>query len=314
MKKIEMTNKRATLDEGYDEFILDCKSRNLREYTIRFYDNNMLNVYKFIEPKTPISSITKDTVDNFILSCKKELNINSVTLNTYVRALKTILYFFMKKNYMKEFKISLPKMDKEIIETYSQNELDLLLIKPNVKKCDFIEYRNWVICNFLLAVGCRLNSLINIKVEDIDFTNNMVYLNITKNRKPLIIPLSETIIPILKEYINIRKGESGNYLFCNAYGEQLNRITISENLRSYNRRRGVKTTGIHRWRHTFAKNWILNGGDIFRLQKILGHSDIEVVRNYVNMFTEDLKKDFDQFNPLDNIVRKKDNKKSIRMR
>lgn len=48
-------------------------------------------------------------------------------------------------------------------------------------------------CNFPLAVGCRLNSLINIRVEDIDFTNNMVYLNITKNRKPLIMPLSETI-------------------------------------------------------------------------------------------------------------------------
>lgn len=78
MKKIEMT-KKATLDEGYDEFIFNCRSRNLREYTIKFYDNNMLNVYKFIEPKTPIYSITKDTVDNFILSCKNKLNIKSVT-------------------------------------------------------------------------------------------------------------------------------------------------------------------------------------------------------------------------------------------
>lgn len=121
------------------------------------------------------------------------------------------------------------KIDKEIIETYCNNELDLLLKKPNVK-----------MCNFLLAVGCRLNSLINIRVEDIDFINNMVYLNTAKNRKALIIPLSETIVQILKEYINIRKG-----------------------------------------------------GYIFRLQKILGHSDIEVVRNYVEMFAEDLKKDFD---------------------
>lgn len=313
MKKIEMT-KKATLDQGYDEFIFNCKSRNLREYTIKFYDNNMLNIYKFIEPKTPISSITKDTVDNFILSCKNELNINSVTLNTYVRALKTILYFFMEKGYMKEFKISLPKMDKEIIETYSPNELDLLLKKPNVKTCNFVEYRNWVVCNFLLAVGCRLNSLINIMVEDIDFTNNMVYIKTTKNRKPLIIPLSETIIPILKEYIGIRKGENEDYLFCNAYGQLLNRNTLSENLRSYNRRRGVKTTGIHRFRHTFAKNWILNGGDIFRLQKILGHSDIEVVRNYVNMFTNDLQRDFNEFNPLENIVKKKESKRTIKMK
>lgn len=57
----------------------------------------MRTIYKFIEPKTSIDSITSDTVDNFILSCRRELNINSVTLNTYLRALKTILYFFMEK-------------------------------------------------------------------------------------------------------------------------------------------------------------------------------------------------------------------------
>lgn len=193
MKKSQMT-KKATLDWGCDEFILNCKIRNLREYTIKFYDNTMRTIYKFIEPKTPIDSITSDTVDNFILSCRRELNINSVTLNTYLRALKTILYFFMRKGYMKEFKIYLTKMDKEIIETYSKNELDLLLEKPNIKKCNFIEYRNWVIVNFLLAVGCRLNSFINLKIEDVDFTNNMVYLKVTKNRKPLVIPLSGTII------------------------------------------------------------------------------------------------------------------------
>ena len=313
MKKIEMT-KKATLDQGYDEFIFNCKARNLREYTVKFYDNTIRTIYKFIEPKTYIDSITSDTVDNFILSCKKELDIKDTTINTYLRALKTILYFFMEKGYMKEFKISLVKMDKEIIETYSKEELDSLLKKPNIKKCDFIEYRNWVICNFLLAVGCRLNSLINLKVEDIDFNNNLVYLKTTKNRRPLIIPLSETIILILKEYIDVRKGESDDYLFCTAFGTQVNRNTISGNLRIYNRRRGVTTTGIHRFRHTFAKNWILNGGDIFRLQKILGHSDMEVVRNYVNMFTNDLQKDFNEFNPLENILKKEDNKKSIKMR
>jgi integrase/recombinase XerD len=72
MKKIEMT-KKATLDQGYDEFILNCKVRSLREYTIRFYDNTMRTIYKFIEPKIPINSITKDTVDNFILACKKDI-------------------------------------------------------------------------------------------------------------------------------------------------------------------------------------------------------------------------------------------------
>jgi integrase/recombinase XerD len=60
-------------------------------------------------------------------------------------------------------------------------------------------------------------------------------------------------------------------------------------------------TSAHLYRHTFAKNWILNGGDIFRLQKVLGHSDLTVVKEYVNMFSNDLSIDFDRFNPLDRL-------------
>ena len=60
-------------------------------------------------------------------------------------------------------------------------------------------------------------------------------------------------------------------------------------------------TSIHLFRHTFAKNWILSGGDIFRLKSILGHSSLEIVKEYVNMFGGDLKKDFDKFNPLENM-------------
>lgn len=60
------------------------------------------------------------------------------------------------------------------------------------------------------------------------------------------------------------------------------------------------------FRHTFAKKWVLAGGDIFRLQKILGHSDITVTREYVNMFSPDLKMDFERYNPLDQFGKKSD--------
>ena len=80
-------------------------------------------------------------------------------------------------------------------------------------------------------------------------------------------------------------------------------------LASYNRSKGVEKTSAHLYRHTFAKKWILNGGDIFRLQKILGHSDLTVVKEYVQMFGQDLAIDFDKFNPLDRTVSAGGNKK-----
>jgi len=55
------------------------------------------------------------------------------------------------------------------------------------------------------------------------------------------------------------------------------------------------------FRHTFAKKWILNKGDPFRLKTILGHSTMDMVNEYVAIFGKDLQRDFDIFNPLDNM-------------
>ena len=76
---------------------------------------------------------------------------------------------------------------------------------------------------FLLSTGVRQNSLINIKIRDVDFDNSVVYVNTTKNRKPLIIPLNEDIIKILKEYLQYRGGGIDDWLFCSVYGKQLTR-------------------------------------------------------------------------------------------
>lgn len=80
-------------------------------------------------------------------------------------------------------------------------------------------------------------------------------------------------------------------------------------VRRYNIKRNVNKTSCHLFRHTFAKQWILAGGDMFRLQKILGHSDLTVTKEYVAMFGQDLQMDFERFNPLDNMA----NRQKVRM-
>ena len=303
-KLIEMNTDDITFDKGYDEFILYCKSRNLRPATIEHYNGSIQAIYKFIPPKTPIGSITKETVDNFVIECKARLKIKDITIHTYLKALKTILYYFMKMGYMEQFHITMIKYDKPVIETYTDSEVRILLKKPNKKKCTFVEFRDWVICNVLYGTGMRCNNVLNLKIKDIDFYNKLISLKTTKNRKPLMIPMASSLQIILKEYLNIRKGNDEDYVFCNIYGEKLSREAISYSMRQYNHKRRVVKTGIHRWRHTFAKNWLLNNGDILKLQKILNHSNLEMVKNYVNIFTNDLQNDFDKYNPLENINRK----------
>lgn len=64
-------------------------------------------------------------------------------------------------------------------------------------------------------------------------------------------------------------------------------------------------TSIHLYRHTFAKKWIMNSGDILRLQKLLGHKSLEMVKEYMAISGADLHKNFDDFNPLSSMVQSK---------
>lgn len=309
-KKLSLKNNTKSFKEGYEEFINYCKVRNLRPATIKHYEDIIKYIWSpYFDVNRNIDEINTKTIEGFIIYCKGK-GQKDVTINTNIRGVRAILYYFMKLDYLETFKISEIKENKDIIETYTKEEIEILLKKPNIKECAFYEYRNWVICNFLLATGCRAGTLVNIKIKDIDLENGMIYYRHTKNRKQQVVPISGTLQLILNEYISYIG--SSVYLFPSVYGEQLKARSLSHTLMNYNRNKGVEKTGCHRWRHTFAKMMILNGADVFRLQKMLGHSDMTIVRNYVNMFAEDLQDDFDKFNPLESV--QKDTKKYIKLK
>ncbi|MDR1772472.1 MAG: tyrosine-type recombinase/integrase [Hungatella sp.] len=299
MKRMRMSVKNdITFRLGCEEYLQDCESRNLRLGTIRHYQDSMNQLCKYIDEDMLIKDMDKSTMDSLILTLRKRKDINDISLYTYARDLKTLMYFFMKREYISPFKIILAKADKQPIETYSDSELIRLLKKPNIKQCTFTEYKSWVIVNFLLSTGLRQNSLINIKIKDIDFANSVVYVNVTKNRKPLIIPLNDDILKIVQEYLKYREGNAEDYLFCNVYGKQLAKSTLYHSMYVYNKNRGIELTGLHRFRHTFAKKWVTMGGSVVTLQKILGHSSLAITENYLNMLTCDIKRDIDKFNIL----------------
>lgn len=167
----------------------------------------------------------------------------------------------MEQEYIPTFKITLAKADKQPIETYSDADLMKMLKKPNLKQCGFQEYKSWIIVNFLLSTGVRQNSLINIKIKDVDFENEVVHVNMTKNRKPLILPLNTDIVKILNEYLKYRQASSDDeYLFCNIFGKQLVKSTVYHGIYEYLKSRGINRKCLHRFRHTFSKKFVMLGG------------------------------------------------------
>lgn len=303
MKKLSMISQVSiTFEQGCDRYILNCQQRNLRQGTINHYKQSYTQFYKYFDRNMLISEITEQTYKEYVVHLCNTIE-NDISINSYLRDLITTFHFWMNEGYIPYFKMQAIKVDKHNIETYTDEELKILLQKPDLKKCKFIEYQCWVQTNFLFSTGVRQRSLIHIKVKDVDLFNNVVYVNVTKNRKPLVVPINQTMANILKEYISYRQANSAeDYLFCNVFGLQLTKSTSYHQLYEYNKRRGVNTTGIHRYRHTFAKQWILNGGNVVALQKILGHSNLAITQNYINMLVSETAAEVNNINLLDKFT------------
>lgn len=304
MGKIRMkVEKDISIKEGYDEFLRRCKVKNYSPYTIKYYNNNIHVFSLFCGLDNSIVIINEDLINKYILYLQ-EKNIKEYTIASYTKAIRTIVYFFMQKEYIDEFKVSIPRAEKELKDIYTDSELKILLKKPNLKKCSFVEYRTWAITNYFIATGQRLKNIQYLKVKDLDFENRIVKLTNTKNRKQTLLPLSNSIIEVLKEYLKFRKGKDEDYLFCKANGEQLSKTGIEQSIVHYNNKRGITKTSVHLYRHTYSKKYLLNGGDLARLQKLLCHADISTTKDYLNLIIDDLQQDYDTFNPHANLTSK----------
>ena len=311
MKKLKIVEQNfLTLEEGCNKYLDNCRSRNLREGTINHYRQSYVQFAKFFNMQMQVRDMDEKLYQKYVVFLRETLH-NDVSINSYLRDFITTMHFLMNEGLVPRFKMQAIKVDRSGVETYTDTELSALLKKPNIKKCSFTEYQCWVITNFLFSTAVRQRSLMHIKVKDLDFDNNVVYVSVTKNRKSLIVPFNRTMSGILQEFLKYRQHKSeDDFLFCNVFGNQLTKSTSYHMLYEYNKKRGVETTGIHRYRHTFAKQWILNGGNVVSLSKILGHSSLQITQNYVNLLVSDVAKEVESINLLDKFA----NQERIRMR
>lgn len=301
MRRIQLVKSEEMLFEELEKvYIRKCKVKNLSEFTIDFYKGSCHNFRKQFQSELMYAhQVNGELLDDYILQLRAR-GVSDTTIQTYLRGIRPIINLGIELGYIQKFKIVMPKVVQELKDIYSDLELTKLIERPGMRS--FSEFRNYVIINFLLATGVRSNELLNIKLEDIDFEQGMIILRVTKNGKQRIVPISKSLKILLYEYIDYRESNDiSHYLFCSEFGNKLHRGSLVHAITKYCRKRGVQKHSIHLFRHTFATKWILNGGDPFQLQRILGHSTMKMVNRYINMTGEDLKIRFNECNPLEQL-------------
>ena len=308
MKKITMKVSN-TISETFEDFITSRKSKGLSEKTIVTYNQHFHTLSNILNCDMPIDDLTKEDLE-LMVATLRDSNLSTNSISSYVRTMKTFLSWCNEEE-ITTLKLKAYKCQETIKETYSDRELEILLKKPNMKKCNFSEYRSWVIVNLLVNNGTRAATIRNIKNKDVDLENYVIYLRHTKSKKSQVIPLCSELCQILREYMKIRGGLPNEYLFSNENGTQLKENALRSSIARYNNRRGVQKTSIHLFRHTFARKYLVDcGGNAFTLQRLLGHSTLDMTKHYCAIFDADIAKNYDRFSPLSQM---KQNNSKIKM-
>jgi len=288
---------RETAAETYERFLLTKRANGVKTKTIETYSQHFHAISKHLDISQEVAEMTAADLKEMVISMQ-ESGLSPNSIKSYTITLKAFLSWCNTEG-ITTLNMAKYKGEETIKETYSDEELTALLQKPNIKKCSFAEYRSWAIVNLLVNCGCRAATIRNIQNRDVDLPSHIIHARHTKNRKALVIPLCSQMVNILREYMKIRGGEPEEYLFCSEYGAQLTENALRCSIADYNRRRGVDKTSIHLFRHTFARKYLVDcGGNAFTLQKLLGHSTLDMTKHYCAIFDADIAKNFDNFSPL----------------
>lgn len=315
VRRSDNENKNVKTQAAFEEFISEKIANGLVEETLSSYE---ITLKKFMDYFGSQVENTYDIESAMFTQWKHYMKgveeLKDTTVNHHISNIRVFMYWCMEddRNYVKPFRITLSKVREEMPKDYTVEEVKALLKKPN-RKASFAEWRMWAVCCFVIGTGARLGTLVDIRMRDIDLKNGKVFYQHTKNRKLQFANLSPQLVSNLNDYISEWLGNAteDDYLFCKQDFGQITKASLSQAYRQYTHSRGVEKSNIHGLRHTFAREWFLNGGDVVQLSKILGHSTLAMSEHYMNVYADMARDRFVEYNPLDNITRNAGTKKKV---
>jgi len=288
-----------TIEKILNEFLLEQKIRGNSKNTIKYYQRFVGYFIKYAGNKN-INEITiKDVKEYYVYNADKE--ISSETIKTYMRAVRVFLSWCYNEEYIKVNileKYKLPKASKKVKNILTENEIELLFSSFNQN--DFIQYRNYCICLLMLDSGLRMNEVTTLKISNSHINENYIIVD-GKGNKQRAVPLGINTKNALLKYISIRNPVNHDNLFLDIHNKPINNYTIKNMIRKLKIKTGIKRIHAHLLRHTFATKYLENGGDIYTLQSILGHTSLEMVKKYIHTTPKKIVVNFSSFSPVDNL-------------
>lgn len=324
------------IDYDIDDFMDYCTAKNLAEKTINSYEQTLRLLSRYLIEVQNVKS-AEDTKELHIREYIKYLqdrgkytvtsneetkNINFpenredygkkieiTTINNYIRNIKVFYNYLYKNRYITSnpvTRIKEIKCSRKVVGFIKNDEFNRLLRIFDLSK--FHEYRDYIITQLIFDTGMRLGETLLIQEKDIDYINRTILLpsENTKGKKDRYVFFSEEMLKQLRRWLKYKdRYRQSEYIFCTNKGKPLCVSNYETNFKKYGVRIGLEEIHPHMLRNNFAKRFLMQGGDIYTLSRILGHSSVKVTEEaYLDLDTNDLRTNYQRYSPLANLKRK----------
>jgi integrase/recombinase XerC/integrase/recombinase XerD len=228
-----------------------------------------------------------------------------ISIQNYVRGLRAFFNWLHREGYTEDHILAdlrPPRVPQKLVEVVTEDEIRRILSCLDSDTASGCRDRAIIIT--ALDTGLRLSELTNLKMVDSHLDQG--YLKIMgKGSKERIVPIGGVSQKVLQRYVFHFRSEplrpDEDNLFLTLEGRPMSGNAVRLIFSRLAQKSGVKRLHAHLCRHTFATNYLINGGDVFSLQQILGHSSLEMVRRYVTLASAQVRVQHRKFSPMDRM-------------
>ena len=274
-------NLKRYINEEIEKFKRYLEGEKKSENTIQEYSyilRIMLNYLKKRDEEITVRDLMKFKI---YLSTRRKYSKNSLYLA--IEAANTYFKYKGRNLVMKP-----PKRPKIMPKYLSEEEVKRLLDVARENP------RDYAIISLLAYSGLRVSELCNLRIEDIDLNERIVYVHSGKGDKDRIVVISQEAVNAIENYLSARE-DSLEYLFSSQKSERITRVQVFRIVKKYAKIAGIKKNVTpHVLRHTLATTLLKRGVDIRFIQQFLGHSSVATTQIYTHVNDEMMKNVYDK--------------------
>ena len=240
-----------------------------------------------------IENIDQDSIKMYIEHLVGKGNA-PITRGRKLASLKSLFGYLLSQGRIKidpTSQIRMPKRCDKESSYLSEEEYKRLLkaVKDNASRY-YIE-RDTAIVTMLIGTGLRLTEMVGLNVGDVAFTNGTIKV-ILKGRNERILPVSDSVVTVIKRYLKTREGvEPSEPLFLSKRDRRIDTASVQHLVKKYLKQAQIEKDRLspHMLRHSFAVALLKQGENVFTVQQLLSHRNIRTTEKYLHLNNEDLK-------------------------